>query len=187
IDSDGGDAISRHRGSDDERAVVLVVPEAVPKNRDRPAARRGRPRWHDQVEVDIGRRLHGRVAGESADGRDELLDRFVIWRGVLPEGDPIDCAGTIPSAATGTVRGENTGAVSTWALKVISVTSANGKTVGVPPGPSWKVAGAGTDALISSRIFSSTAVALSVVKTLAATACEGGIPAKASASSSAVR
>src|SRR2546430_5080605 len=51
-----------------------------------------------------------------------------------------------------------------------------GKTVRLPPGPSRNVAGAGVMALIRSRIFSSPAVALCVVNTLADTTLSGFTP-----------
>src|SRR5205809_1184043 len=74
-------------------------------------------------------------------------------------------------ATVGTDTGLSGPVVVVCRLKVIVVrplTESRGNTVRLPPGPIRNVAGAGVMALIRSRIFSSTAVALWVVNRLAA-------------------
>jgi hypothetical protein len=68
------------------------------------------------------------------------------------------------------------GSVRTWRPNVMPVTPVSGKTVRSPPWPSWNSAGARVVWSSWSRIFSITAVALSVVNRLAAATWPGGIP-----------
>ena len=71
--------------------------------------------------------------------------------------------GCASSAVVGTATGLRGPVVEVCRLNVMVVSplgEISGKTVRLPPGPSWNVAGAGVMALRRSRIFSSTAVAL---------------------------
>src|SRR5262249_49123299 len=98
--------------------------------------------------------------------------------------------GCARSAAVGTATGLKVPVVDVWRLNTMVVSPLgenSGNTVRVLPGPSRNVAGAGVMALMRSRIFSSTVVALWVLNTLAATTLSGSTVDASIASSTDLR
>ena len=71
INGDGGNSIVRQCGSYHERAVVLVVAEAVAEDRYRPAIRGTSAGRDKQIEVQIVRALDSRHAGARGHSRNE--------------------------------------------------------------------------------------------------------------------
>ena len=92
VDGDGRDAVARQSGGDHVRAVVLVVAEAVTKDRDRPASGGLRARGQEQVEVHPLCGLHGWNTAERADGRNQAFGGLVLGRRVTAEGHAPDRA-----------------------------------------------------------------------------------------------
>ena len=92
VDRDRRDPAPRQRRSDDERARVLVVAEAVAEDRDRPAVRGRRAGGQEEVEVEPIRPLDGRRAGERPGRGDHLRRRLVVRRVEGAERDGADAA-----------------------------------------------------------------------------------------------
>ena len=132
------------------------------------------PDGSDEIEVDrIGAGADG-VAGARADGRDEVSGVALVVTGGEPaEGDPTNRAGYAAQLAQAEVRGGlNSGAVTCCARNAASP-PASANTVRHRRGQEGNRQ-APVAPLIWFRIFSSTAVTLWVVKTLATAICSAG-------------
>ena len=107
VDRDRGDPTPCQRRGDQERARVLVVAEAVPEDRDRPAAGRRCPGGQEEVEVEAVRPLDG-CADDRPRRRNHPRRVLVVGRVEGAERDRPDAAGierrgtAFPSARPGT-------------------------------------------------------------------------------------